>query len=257
LALEDTPRRLHDRLEDLDRRPAEITDLDFVFELRTRMSDGGPADDGTRSVRALLRRKQYVAMIIDTLPAAFVPIIQRDVVRAQYAQSSLLRKLGQEFNIGILVVQHLRKQASDHAVDKVSGTSGVTGGLDSILTLDGQKDRVILEIVSRETDSKPIPLKLDLAQGGWITSDAGPNTSIAREEILNCLIEHGPMQPKDIAQFLNKSGDAVRQLLRRLKQAGSVEKVDSRYQAAGALEPKSCCAVSGFAKTDHSSEKVN
>lgn len=257
LALEDTERRLQDRLQDLDCNATNTVNIDFVCELERKLGDGGPKDGGTRLIRRLLGSRRYVAMIIDSMPAAFEPIIQRDVVRAQYAQSSVLRRLADEFEIGILVVQHLRKQASDHAVDKVSGTSGVTAGLDSILTLDGQKDRVILEVVSRETDSKPIPMKLDLAQGGWITSDAGPNTSSAREELLKCLIEHGPMQPKDIAQFLNKSRVAVRQLLRSLKQAGSVEKVESRYQTAGASQPKSCCVVSGFDETDHSSKKIN
>jgi RecA-family ATPase len=106
LALEETERRIHDRLEALLPCGMELPNLEFLFELPKKLMDGGEV---YLSSHLKQHAGEYSLVIIDTLLAAFASSSRRDVVKLDYEKSELLRKLAQEHKIALLLIHHQNK----------------------------------------------------------------------------------------------------------------------------------------------------
>jgi len=52
-----------------------------------------------------------------------------------YRDLSVLKKLADKHGVAILLIHHLRKENADDVFNRISGTTGVQGAVDSIFTL--------------------------------------------------------------------------------------------------------------------------
>jgi RecA-family ATPase len=126
LALEETERRIQDRINVLLPQGADISRLDVLFELPQKLGEGGEV-----YVSQHLRQHpgEYALVIIDTLFSAFAGSLRRDIVKVDYEKSELLRKLAHEHNVALLLVHHQNKGKDQSAVDSINGTTGVTASI--------------------------------------------------------------------------------------------------------------------------------
>ena len=78
----------------------------------------------------------------------FVAIDTFQVIRSYTADTSYandydelrkLKALADELNITLLLVHHLRKQGDSDPLNKLSGTTGISGAVDAVFVLDKSK----------------------------------------------------------------------------------------------------------------------
>ena len=138
LALEDTQRRLQRRLQCV--LPTECGQpsgrLHFVTEW-PRLHAGGVE----RLERWLTDHPEARLVIIDTLEKVrpHTASLDRSMYTADYLIGDRLTPLSKQYAVAILVVHHTRKATADDPVELVSGTLGLTGGVDGVMVLRRQR----------------------------------------------------------------------------------------------------------------------
>lgn len=222
LALEDNERRLQQRLKQL--RP-EGTKLDALFiETECPRLDEG----GVEAIREwVLEIPDARLVIIDVFNKVRSQKNTNDTpYEADYRALGPLKTLADEHSIAILVVHHVRKMKAEDPFDMVSGTTGFTGAADTILILDKGSRGDTLYGRGRDIEEIETALAFDRSTGSWTA--VGPASEVRRsderEAILSVLKQaEGPMSPAKIADVLDVSSNNIRQLLKKMAEAGEVE----------------------------------
>lgn len=135
LALEDNDKRMQRRISGvkLDRgQPgADMSCFDYA-------TDWPRGAEGVDEMRTYLHANPDCRLvIIDTIAAwRDEDPGRKSAYQHDYQVGQLLKPLGREFDIAILLVTHNRKQSSDDAMQKISGTQGLLGSVDGALILE-------------------------------------------------------------------------------------------------------------------------
>jgi 3'-5' exonuclease len=131
------------------------------------------------------------------------------------------------------VVHHLRKGSADDPLDEVSGSHGLTGGVDGVLVLKRERGRAdaFLFITGRDIEQeRELALSWEAATAAWrIAGDAEEyRGSKERAEIAGCLRSaEGPMGPKEVSDALGRNYNATKQLLWKMSNDGDLRTVGS------------------------------
>jgi len=219
LALEDNERRIQDRLRALRGSESVPPGLGFVFA--APLLGHGLVEKLTQW---MITHPSTRLVIIDTLgrvrpgTKAGANLYQED-----YKITAGLQALAAECHVTVFVTHHTRKEDSSDPQDRVSGTTGLTGGVDGSLVLsrDRGKNLATLAIAGRDiVDDQPLTLEF---QGGqWVLQSQAPKVQITKEraEILDLLAKDGRMSAAIIARKLDQLSDTIR------KRLGGMVKVD-------------------------------
>lgn len=147
LALEDTPRRLQDRLRHL-----EVTDAPEQLYFQTEVDPTEVLDQAREFM--LLHHDQAPLVIIDTLGKIASPATsgESDYQRDYRVGGGLKGVADCVAGGSVIVVHHTRKAMGDDFLDSVSGTQGLAGSADSILVLrrDRNENNGSLSVTSRD-----------------------------------------------------------------------------------------------------------
>ena len=246
LALEDNERRLQRRMRQLlaneDFIPEELhfaTRWPRLNQGCTEQLDQWLTDHpGTRLV------------VIDTLERIRPPAAARD--RGQYSVDyivgAMLLPLAEKHGVAIILTHHTRKAFADDPVDMISGTLGLTGGVDGTLVLRRQRGQAdaSLYVTGRDIeDERDYALAWDQSTATWTIKGNAKDFAGSQErlELVDLLRQHPCLSVMEIAQHLNpgeaitresKAYNSTRQLVFRARQAGRIEKrFDGKYQIAG------------------------
>lgn len=220
-ALEDNQRRLQRRIKKLFANDATWpTNLHITTELR-RIDEGGLED-----IKDWVIANDAVAVFIDTL-VHVRPTGKREAsYEADYADLTPLQKLAGELGIAVVLVHHLRKMVSDDPLDMVTGTTGLTASVDSVLVL--YRDSIGTTLYGRGRDfEENIEVAVEFNHGHWaLLGDADEvRRSDERKAITTVLGKSDkPMSPSDIATALEKPMVNIRQLLLKMTKVGEIEK---------------------------------
>ena len=229
LALEDNPRRLQNRLAVLkDPGTTLPSRLHLVTEfLPLQMG-------GMQSLLMWLdKHPKTHLVVIDTL-GRILPSGKgnNNQFVDDYHFVGKLQKLSIDRGFALLVIHHIRKQSAEYALDRVAGTTGITGAADSVWVLDTGKGEAsaILQVTGRDIETQEIAMKFE--NGIWCA--LGPADEVAlsgeRKEIILLLEENGPMYPKAIGEILRKNASTIRNLLFLMKQRNLlINTPDGRY----------------------------
>ncbi|SEH69632.1 AAA family ATPase [Paracoccus alkenifer] len=218
-ALEDNHRRLQRRMRQLygavDHWPPG---LHFATQVR-RLSDG-LVDD----LRDWIEAHRPKLVIIDTF-AGVRPQNRREGYDADYAALSPLQELAGQKGIAILVIHHLRKMLGDDPFDMISGTTGLTGAVDTAFVLHRGKQGVTLYGRGREIEE--MEQAVEFVGGMW--KMLGDAAEVRRSEERSTILEilegsDDPMGPKEIADALGWKVDNVKQLLFKMHKDGEIKK---------------------------------
>jgi len=225
VALEDTPRRIKDRLL-LQRTPADAW-LYFLFEF-PHLSDN-------RSLLELERKRKEGCQlfIVDTLTRALGKIDQNDHVEVGLVVSRLQR-WAVEHEVCLLFVDHHRKPAAaaSDLVSDVLGATSKTAVADAVMGLyrkRGQTDAT-LAVTGRDIAERELVVTFDHAIGCWqLKGDA--ETVVASEkmqQLLDALATTGEATHRELyeATGQEKSHSFVR--LQELVARGLVVRTEGR-----------------------------
>jgi hypothetical protein len=228
LALEDkSPRRIQNRLDKLlGGRPAP-KNLRIAYDW-PRLDEGG-ADllDEWVAIQPDAR-----LVIVDTL-AMLKP--RANGRRTQYDEDrdavSPLAPIAADHNVAILLVHHLREAESDDPLDMITGSVGLTGGVDGALVLKrkrGQAD-AFLHIDGRDIENPTeLALKWDAEAATWaVMGDAEEyRKSETRRAIVKALEDADePLGPKDVAGLLDMPENTIKQRMYQMSKDGELKVV--------------------------------
>ncbi len=136
--------------------------------------------------------------------------------------------------LSIPIVHHVRKQwAADH-LEMASGSFGLTGSVDAVMTLRmsrGEAD-AILCCTSRDAPDAELALRwdADLLQWNLIGDAAEVNKSKARREVVELLRKSDkPLTPRECADLLDKAYPASKKLLWQMSRDGELKVSSGKY----------------------------
>jgi RecA-family ATPase len=218
LALEDDPRRLQLRGRILlDDEP-----LPDGFSYMTRDDAASAMDQARTWVEE--HRTDSPLVIVDTLEkirGGRTQSAYSDDYKARMLLQTLLAKNGT-----VIAVHHNRKGDSEDFLDQVSGTLGLAGSVDTIITLNRQRTGTsgTLSVTGRDVDE--MVYKLNFVGGHWST-DGGDLAEAARrtttrkfgpkmQEALELVTSGMATTIGEIANYLDVSDGTARKYLSRL-----------------------------------------
>lgn len=230
-ALEDNKRRLQWRINRL--RPGGERPDALSFALAAPRLDQNFADFVARWHAAA---RAPILLIVDTLN--FIRPPRRDATyAADYADTAGLKKIAADFNLAILLVHHTRKAEAEDPLDAVSGTTGISAGVDAALVLRSAPDGsdLVLEGRGRDIADVNFELAFDATAFKWSIKGDGALAGLSRERraIVEFLGMRGEATPKEIADCCGLSHDVVRQLVRKMADDGTIER-----RGGGSYGPK-------------------
>ncbi|HZQ49722.1 MAG TPA: AAA family ATPase [Candidatus Dormibacteraeota bacterium] len=220
LALEDTQRRLQERLRAILRDVPCPTGLTLATTW-PRVGAGGTEE----LLRWLDAHTDTRLVIIDTLAR----IRQQhgrngNLYEEDYAAVSALKRIADHAGAAFLVITHVRKMTADDPLDSVSGTAGQTGAADATLVLKRERAHrdATLFMTGRDIEEREIGIRWDPATTSW-TLRGETEISDERSLILNALKRSRvPMSPKEIATVVAKPYSAVKLLTWRMANEGQL-----------------------------------
>lgn len=169
LALEDTERRIHNRLKKL--KAPESDNLKITTQWR----------DGYTGLENYLKTNNRIGLvIIDTL-ARFANIEDMNDYSITTNAMARLKRIADDLNIAIVLIHHARKtgQKSSGAdwMESALGSTGLTGATDSTIFISRSRNSektensATLYATGRDAADIKHELKLDLEFGGWIITN--------------------------------------------------------------------------------------
>jgi hypothetical protein len=222
LALEDSPRRIADRLRKvLDGVPAPAG-LHVVTAF-ARIDDGGL--EHLRTWLAAHPRCRLV--IVDTWPR-FRPRASRsgDYFTLDYQAVEPLQALAAEEGLAIVVLTHTRKAEADDWIDALQGTLGTAAAADTLLVVKRSRSEAdaTLHVTGREVSEQQLALRFVAVAGTWeILGDAATYAlGETRRELLEALQVHGSLTPKQAADVTGLDHNGAKVALWRMAQDGQV-----------------------------------
>ena len=223
-ALEDNPRRLHRRMQQLLPDGTWPDRLELMTSLR-RLDAGGLDDLRTWADAAENPR----LIVVDTFACVRPPRARNDgAYDADYASLSPLQVMAGERSLAVVVVHHVRKLEAEDPLDTVSGTTGLTGAADTVLVLNRDSQGVTLYGRGRDIEDIETAMQFDSTTGRWSILGAASmvRKSDERKKIIDALAEATePLGPSEIAAATGMANNNVRFLLTKMVASGEVERV--------------------------------
>src|SRR3954452_14561503 len=232
-ALEDNKRRLQSRMTKL-LNPFEPWPERLRFEVEMpRLKDGG-----TDMIRLWIEAVDEPRLVIsDTLQKVRDPKgSQESSYEADYAAVAELKALADKHGVAIVLVHHQRKMDAEDPVDTVSGTTGLTGAVDTVLVLSNSGQGVTLYGRGRDIEEIEKAVTFDVTSCLWrVEGEAGEvHRSEERSSIVAVLREaKEPLKLREIADLAELPYASLRMMLTRMVKTGEIERVGrGRYTAA-------------------------
>lgn len=162
LCLEDTLKRIQERLNCI----TDDVPSNAFFATAARTIADGLCDEICTFVE---EHPNTVFVAIDTFQ-----IVRNSSVDTSYGNDydeiRQLKQLADELNISLLLVHHLRKQGDSDPLNKLSGTTGIIGAVDSVFVLDKSRrgqNLVTLVCTGRDIEYRELELKFSDKDFVW------------------------------------------------------------------------------------------
>jgi len=107
-----------------------------------------------------------------------------------YRDLSILKKLGDKHGVAILLIHHLRKEGADDVFNRISGTTGVQGAVDSSFTLIEDKrgsGKAKLSCIGRDIEYREIVLERNEDNVWEMVSDSREQPELLGDTIISLL----------------------------------------------------------------------
>jgi hypothetical protein len=224
LALEDTERRMKDRIKKIIPDCPPSGRIHFAFS----WDDQGLGVLGNLS-KWLDSHKEVKTVIIDTI-SKFSPQFNSSQYGKQYEKFSELKKLADDRNILIILVHHLRKSKSDDPFAMLYGSNSLTGVADTTWILQRKRgsSKAKLLMTGRDIHDGEFDLKLDTTLLSWFAVDPITADRIGQElrKVFDILLSKGVvMTLGEISIASGFKKQVLVKYLQKLIDHGYVEKV--------------------------------
>ncbi len=245
LALEDNLRRLQERNTQIGIKGKLIKQEDGTWDLEgENYADPDNLYFEIRWPNMETGCVEQIELFLDEHPDTkliVIDVMQRVIIRKgrstvyaeDYDAMRPLQELASRRNIAILGVHHLRKQKSEDPLEAVSGSFGLTAGVDNVFVLQRVKGRLAkLYITGRDIrEEQEIAVEHNKDASWTVLGNAEDYfMSDERKAILEVIREKGPITPKEIATELGRNPSTIRSLISSMLKSGLLDKDnDNKY----------------------------
>lgn len=230
ISLEDNERRLHEHLVEIfgDTRP-DLSKIEFWFE--TKLINEGGLDDIEEWIK---NHTDARLIVVDTLQRIRPKETNGGLYAQDYNAVSPLTELASKYNIAILVIHHLNKRvASDDPMEMISGTTGLTGAVDTTIILKRKRSEAgaVMHIYGRDIEDSDIALDFTGGSWKWLGNEKQVRMSEDRKQIIDLLKITPDLTPKEVSSALQKSSGSIRFLLSKMVADGQLSYFEGKYNA--------------------------
>lgn len=184
LCLEDSTLRIQNRLFEI----TEDAPANVHFSTQSDILGRGLEQQLTTF---LVEHPDTVLVIIDTLQ--MIRGTNYDHTYANdYRDLSTLKKIADAYGIAILLIHHLRKEMADDVFSRISGTTAISGAVDSSFTLVEEKrgsGRAKLHCIGRDIEYRELSLERNSENVWEMLSDSRTQPEVLGERIVYLLSE--------------------------------------------------------------------
>ena len=223
LALEDSELRLQKRLKKLGVTNKDVEGAHFFCKWNSIEEGGHLALE-----RWLNQNPKCRIVFIDTLAKVRAIPKSGNAYYEDYEAASALKEIADKFNVAIVVVHHVRKQASDDPFDMISGTNGISGCADTNFVLLRDRGNVdgVLHITGRDIDEQELAMSFNDCVWKVVGDASYIQATATQNEILLLLLEFGEeMTPTQIARHTDRSVGGLSKTLRKMVNDGLLERL--------------------------------
>ncbi len=210
LCLEDTPRRLKNRLDKLHALPSKELHIATQWPRMPKALE--------HFEKFLTDHPQTDLIFIDTLQMVRGSFEQN--YQSDYTEVSAFKQFADHYGISIIALHHTRKMPDGDYLNTVTGSVGIVSAADTVIVLERARGNAdaILRATGRDIEEQEKALRFDSMIGSWeIIGDAAEiQKTRERQEIFDALKEsREALGPKEIAEALGKrDSGSIRHILR-------------------------------------------
>jgi hypothetical protein len=237
LALEDSPRRLRERLGMVLAGEDPPVGLHFETEW-PRLGSGG-----AKRIEEWVGGHPGVRLVIvDVFTRIRAPELKRsDLYRADYEAAVELQSIASRCGVAIVAIYHTRKTEDPDFVAMMSGTFGLAAGADTILVARrsrGEADAT-LYATGRDITEQELALRFSPEARTWtILGDAAEyNLGETRRALLEAVREHGELTPKQATEVASVDYELCKKTLQRMAADGQLKASKGRYSLRTDVPP--------------------
>lgn len=165
LALEDSYNRLKGRMNKL--LNDKLAPSNFIYAINCNDLKNGFVNQ----IESFLNsHKDIKVIIIDTLQKIRSDSKNNNAYSHDYKELSMIKKLADEKGLCIILIHHLKKGTTNDPFERVSGTNGVTGTVDTTFVLDKKyrnDDETYMSVVGRDVEYNEYILKFNKDTCKW------------------------------------------------------------------------------------------
>lgn len=183
---------LEDNLSRIQQRLNEITD-EFPNNVFFATSSCSLPDGLAEQIESFVsEHNDTVLVVIDTFQ--MIRSKNKDTTYANdYQEMEELKRLAEKLKISLLLVHRLRKQGDNDPLNKISGTTGISGAVDTTFILDKSKrsqNNATMICTGRDIEYRELELNFSKDNHIWdLVSDSVESPEILLPEEMNSLIE--------------------------------------------------------------------
>lgn len=223
LALEDTLRRLQDRINNGSFGDCNDDLSNLTLITQTARQHVG----GTDLINFWLSaHKDARLVIIDTLQMFRKQLSGKGSMYSEdYETVSNIKSIGDNHHVAVLLLHHLKKGMEGDWLSEISGSQGIAGAADTIFSLKRERNSnmATLRRTGRDVEKKDFIMKLD--GFGWtLQGDADDFIPEWKKQILDFLKENFSVTPMQLAEFYGLNISTAKMNLTRLVKEGTILK---------------------------------
>ena len=219
LALEDTGRRLKDRLGKV-LGPCPAPGTLTLATVCPPLPSGGD-----QMISSWLDRNRAARLVVIDVLARVRGPASRDMspYEADYRAVCRAKAIADHYGVPFVIVHHTRKASATDFLDEVSGTQGVAGAADTVLVLKRMRGRAdaILHVTGRDVEETSHALTFAADIGAWQLS-AMPASEVilgdTRMAVLAYIREHEGARPKQVSDDLHLDYELTKKTCKRMEE---------------------------------------
>lgn len=182
LCMEDSCNRLHRRAKEL------VTEAPGGLYLCLQANPIGNGLE-TQLTEILREHPQIKLVVVDTLQKVRSGNKSGSAYAQDYAEMAVLKEIADEHEICLLAVHHLRKMNDEDPMNRLSGTTGLTGCADGTLVLFRDKrgeSKATLAVTGRDIEDQEIAL--DFLNCRWLVSENPLRDELELDKVMNAIL---------------------------------------------------------------------
>jgi hypothetical protein len=224
LALEDTPRRLKDRLVKMlagDPAPAAMTLITTCPPL---------ADGGDKRIGVWLNdhpdARLVVVDVFTRMRGPRPPGV--NLYEADYGAVAQMKAVADTHGVAMVLVVHVRKADAPDFLETISGTNGLAGAADAVAVLRRPRGKADgeLHITGRDVEEATYALKFVADTGAWQLLEGPAAEHVladTRAAILATVRQTPGIRPRQLANAAHLEYELVKKTMQRMVDAGQLD----------------------------------